>query len=144
MKQEQIVLVREQDIEIWAELAATIWQTSSSELIEQFHSGEFLYEFLYWEKDRAVAFISLSIRQDYVEGATQKPVAYLEGIGVLEVSQRRGIAGELVEFARKWTKEQGLTQLASNCDVSNTISQEVHQALGFQEVSRTVNYILDC
>ncbi|MFC6278110.1 GNAT family N-acetyltransferase [Streptococcus moroccensis] len=132
------------DMSIWAELAAKVWQTSSSKLIERFQSGAFPYEFLYWENGRAVAFISLSIRQDYVEGATQKPVAYLEGIGVLEVSQRRGIAGELADFARIWAKDQGLTQLASNCDLSNTISQNVHQALGFQEVSRTVNYILDC
>ncbi len=136
--------VSNHDMSIWAELVARVWQTSPSELIERFQSADFPYEFMYWENGRAVAFISLSIRADYVEGATQKPVAYLEGIGVLEASQRQGIAGELVDFARIWAKEQGLTQLASNCDLSNTISQEVHQALGFQEVSRTVNYILDC
>ncbi len=93
--------VSNHDMSIWSELAAKVWQMSSSELIERFQSADFPYEFLYWENGRAVAFISLSIRQDYVEGATQKPVAYLEGIGVLEASKSQGIAGELIKFARQ-------------------------------------------
>ncbi|MFC5630416.1 MULTISPECIES: GNAT family N-acetyltransferase [Streptococcus] len=128
----------------WSALASTVWQTERLQLEKDFQIGSFPYEFLFWQNGRAVAFISLSIRKDYVEGAKTSPVAYLEGINVLSDYQRSGIAKELIDFARQWARNQGIRQLASNCELDNLTSQAFHSAVGFKEVSRTVNYVLDC
>lgn len=128
----------------WAHLASQLWSPQTPELEADFLAGRFPYEFLYWDNGRAVTFMSISIRQEYVEGGSSSPLAYLEGIFVLEPYQQTGIARQLIDYAKFWARKKGLSQLASNCQVTNLVSQQVHQALGFEEVSRTVNYILDC
>ncbi|WP_161979515.1 GNAT family N-acetyltransferase [Streptococcus sp. S784/96/1] len=108
----------------WSALASTVWQTERLQLEKDFQIGSFPYEFLFWQNGRAVA--------------------YLEGINVLSDYQRSGIAKELIDFARQWARNQGIRQLASNCELDNLTSQAFHSAVGFKEVSRTVNYVLDC
>ncbi len=127
----------------WSALASTVWQAERTQLEKDFQNGVFPYEFLFWQNGRAIAFISLSIRKDYVEGAKTSPVAYLEGISVLSEYQRSGIAKKLIDFARRWAKNQGIRQLASNCELDNLTSQAFHSAIGFKEVNRTVNYVID-
>ncbi|MGT2757520.1 GNAT family N-acetyltransferase [Streptococcus ovuberis] len=121
-----------------------MWSPDHLDLVADFLAGRFPYEFLFWDNGRAVAFISLSIRYDDVEGAKGSPVAFLEGVFVLPSYRRQGLARKLVTFAREWTKGQGLSQLASNYALDNLESHSFHQALGFQEASRTVNVIQDC
>ncbi|MGT2895650.1 GNAT family N-acetyltransferase [Streptococcus entericus] len=128
----------------WADLASQLWSPEPQDLVADFLAGRFPYEFLFWDNGRAVAFISLSIRKDYVEGAKGSPVAFLEGVFVLPSYRRQGLARKLVTFAREWAKGQGLSQIASNYALDNQASHFCHQALGFQEVSRTVNVIQDC
>ncbi|WP_317335220.1 GNAT family N-acetyltransferase [Streptococcus orisratti] len=127
----------------WSALASTVWQTERTQLEADFKAGAFPYEYILWQNGRAIAFISLSIRKDYVEGAKTSPVAYLEGISVLSEYQRSGIAKKLIDFARQWAKNQGIRQLASNCELDNLTSQAFHRAIGFKEVNRTVNYVID-
>ena len=91
----------------------------------------------------SIAFLSLSIRYDYVEGAKSSPVAYLEGIYVMEEYQQQHIARTLLEYAKKWARKQWLHQLASDCEWNNVASQAFHQKLGFTEVSRSVHYMLN-
>ena len=74
----------------WSALASTVWQTERTQLEADFKAGAFPYEYILWQNGRAIAFISLSIRKDYVEGAKTSPVAYLEGISVLSEYQTCG------------------------------------------------------
>lgn len=136
--------VTHQTVHEWAKLASSVWSASKEQLIDGFYQEQYPYEFLYWLDDSAVGFISLSVRRDDVEGAVSRPVAFLEGIYVNDLHREKGLASELVAFAKNWASQKGLTQLASNTHLSNHISQQVHEKLGFQEVSRTVNYIIDC
>nr|WP_236682975.1 GNAT family N-acetyltransferase [Streptococcus sp. X16XC17] len=123
-------------------MASKLWSTSQESLVEEFLSQKFPYEFIYRKDGCVVAFMSLSVRQDYVEGTQVSPVAYLEGIFVLEAYQKLGIASELIAFARNWAKKQELKELASDCRLENVTSQALHHALGFREVSRTVHFVM--
>lgn len=127
----------------WSRLASQLWSSNQETLEEAFRQGKFPYEFLYEKNGEVVAFMSLAIRKDDVEGATIRPIAYLEGIYVLEPHRQQDVAHDLVAYAKDWAKKQGFCQLASDCACENTISQAFHQKQGFQEVGRSVHYILD-
>jgi aminoglycoside 6'-N-acetyltransferase I len=99
--------------------------------------------FLAKEKDHYVAFIQLAIRNDYVEGADELPVAYVEGIYVKPGYQKQGIARSLIERAEQWARQKGLKQLASDTELSNHASIAFHKSLGFIEAGRIVCFIKD-
>ena len=48
----------------------------------------------------------------------------------------------LVRAALDWAPAQGCTEFASDTTPDNEISQQAHEALGFQEVERVVCYRL--
>jgi aminoglycoside 6'-N-acetyltransferase I len=97
--------------------------------------------FLAKEKDHYVAFIQLAIRNDYVEGADELPVAYVEGIYVKSDYQKRGIARNLIVRAEEWARRKGLKQLASDTELSNNASIAFHKSLGFTEAGRIVCFV---
>ncbi|HFI0436282.1 MULTISPECIES: hypothetical protein [Streptococcus] len=69
--------VNEQTLSIWATFASQVWQTKEQVLIEKFSNNEFPFEFLYYsQSEEPIAWISLSLRRDYVEGCQAGPVAY--------------------------------------------------------------------
>ncbi|MBE7494544.1 MAG: GNAT family N-acetyltransferase [Verrucomicrobiaceae bacterium] len=86
-------------------------------------------------------FAELSIRREYVEGATTTPVAYLEGLFVLPSFRQKGIARQLIEASERWAREQGCLEFASDTVLSNEVSISVHVACGFTEVERAVAFI---
>ncbi|CAA9200049.1 Aminoglycoside N(6')-acetyltransferase type 1 [Flavobacterium bizetiae] len=88
-----------------------------------------------------IAFVHLSTRNDYVEGAENLPVAYVEGIYVKPAYQKQGIAKELVKIAENWVKEKGFTQIASDTESGNLGSIDFHTKSGFTEVERIVCFI---
>ena len=90
-----------------------------------------------------VGFAHIALRKEYVEGAEQFPVAYLEGIYVTPDQQKKGIGQYLVELAQDWAKAKGCTQLASDVELLNTGSQVFHQKMGFVDVNRVICYIKD-
>lgn len=129
---------------IWLDFATMVWQSKRSDLQTEFLAGHFPNEFLYYNQEQeAVAWISLSLRKEYVEGARAFPVAYLEGIAVKPAYRKQGFAHQLLCFAKDWARNLGATQLASDALLDNNISQAVHTALGFREVSRSVHFIRD-
>ncbi|SFO88066.1 aminoglycoside 6'-N-acetyltransferase I [Chitinophaga sp. YR627] len=88
-----------------------------------------------------IAFIHVSVRNDYVEGAEDLPVAYIEGIYVTPDYQRKGVAKHLVKVAEDWALEKGIKQIASDTSVSNDQAIAFHKGLGFSEVERIVCFI---
>jgi aminoglycoside 6'-N-acetyltransferase I len=93
------------------------------------------------EGEEHIAFIHTSIRRDYVEGADEMPVAYVEAIYVKPAFQKRGIARDLISAAEKWAMQKGLKQIGSDTDTTNPPSIEFHKAVGFTEVERIVCFI---
>ena len=124
----------------WAALCVALWpHTSLEEHIEESLPNEFLY----YIEDEAVAFVSLSLRRDYVEGTDSSPVGYLEGIYVKPEFRGRGIATELVSFAKEWSVARGCVEFASDCELTNEDSLKFHTKIGFKEANRIICFTMN-
>lgn len=88
-----------------------------------------------------IAFVHVSIRREYVEGADDLPVAYVEGIYVKPTYQKQGIAKQLMAVSEAWARQKGLTQMASDTPVDNSASIDFHTKLGFTEAEHIVCFI---
>lgn len=97
--------------------------------------------FLAIENSEYIAFAYLSLRNDFVEGATSYPIAYLEGIYVKESYRKTGIASKLIQRSEQWAEENGSTQLASDVELNNEQSIQFHKRSGFKEENRVVCFI---
>ncbi|WP_309959196.1 aminoglycoside 6'-N-acetyltransferase [Arcicella sp. BE139] len=99
--------------------------------------------YLYKDQENYIAFIHVSTRNDYVAGAVDLPVAYVEGIYVKPTYQKQGIAKKLMNVVEGWAKQKGYKQLASDTEITNTESIDFHKKIGFTEVERIVCLIKD-
>lgn len=88
----------------------------------------------------ALGFVEASRRVDYVNGTSSSPVAFLEGLYVVPVVRRQGVARILVESVVKWALSSGCTELASDALLHNSTAHTVHRALGFEETERVVYF----
>ena len=84
-----------------------------------------------------VGLIELSER-NYAEGCLTSPVTYVEGLWVAEKWRRRGIARRLVGAGMEWGRSRDRSEIASDAQLANTISQEAHRRMGFAETERIV------
>ncbi|MGN7478280.1 aminoglycoside 6'-N-acetyltransferase [Solibacillus silvestris] len=94
--------------------------------------------FLAYHGEKAIGFAQCQLRFDYVEGTDSSPVGYLEGLYVLEGYRQQGIAKKLVHACEHWSKTKACTEFASDCELSNTASLQVHLKLGFTEANRII------
>lgn len=74
-------------------------------------------------------------------GATSEKVAYIEAIYVEEEYRNFGIATHLIELCEKWAKEQGIIQIASDCEIDNLDSIKLHFSSGFEESAKLIHFI---
>jgi len=82
--------------------------------------------------------VTLRSRADGCDPA--RPVGYLEGWYVDESSRRRGYGSDLLRAAEDWARRQGCLEMASDTWLDSSLSQRVHEALGFEVVDRVVHY----
>jgi aminoglycoside 6'-N-acetyltransferase I len=82
-------------------------------------------------------FIEVSLR-NYAEGCITSPVAYIEGWYVDPDLRRKTVGRQLVSAAETWAREHGLTEIASDTQIENTVSIHAHTRLGYEEVERLV------
>ena len=123
----------------WAEMCKEVYQEGSIEMyVKEREAGKLPYEYVYCADNDYVGMLSLSIRNDYVEGTSTSPVAYVEGIYVKPAYRNRGIARQLVEFAKQWAREENCSELASDCVIDNLDSYQFHKSVGFEEVGRVI------
>ncbi len=92
------------------------------------------------EDGAIIGFADASLRS-YADGCDPaRPVGYLEGWYVRDEHRRKGIGAALVRAVEEWARTQGCTEMASDTWLDNELSQEAHEALGFEEVDRCVLY----
>ena len=90
--------------------------------------------------DGALAgFVEIGSR-NYAEGCETTPVAYLEAWFVDPDARRSGVGRRLVEAAEIWASEHGYSEMASDTELANPISQAAHITLGYEEIERHVCY----
>ncbi|HZK42170.1 MAG TPA: GNAT family N-acetyltransferase, partial [Clostridia bacterium] len=98
--------------------------------------------FLVQEGPQAIGLAHMSIRHDYVEGASEDyACAYLEAIYIQKDWRLQGLGRRLVDTCRQWAKDQGCRQLASDTPLDNETSLHFHLKLGFAEAGRLVHFI---
>lgn len=133
------------DLTIWLKLRQELWphchEKKHIEEINNYLSSDKKSAFLAYKDNTAIGFLECSLRYDYVEGASNSPTAYLEGIYVAKSYRKEGIAKKLLEQAILWAKEQGCNEIGSDTNIANQASIAMHLALGFSEKNRIVHFI---
>ena len=93
------------------------------------------------EKGVNVGFAMVSIRTDYVEGATSSPTGYLEAIYVEPEFRKTGVGKKLVEMGEDWCKEKGCKQMGSDTWLNHEKARAFHRKLGFWEEDELVHFL---
>ncbi|RVT47231.1 aminoglycoside 6'-N-acetyltransferase [Rubrivivax albus] len=141
MRPEPLSSVEDPD---WLRLRSELWPDCSvAEHIDEMRSflielSRFAQFVVRLPELGAVGFAEASIRSDYVAGASSSPVGFLEGLYVVPLARRRGVARALVQEVAAWAIGMGCSELASDTEISNTLSQAAHLRLGFTEAERIV------
>ncbi len=134
------------DLGAWAGLRHQLWphlslEEHEAEIVDALAQSQRLIAFLCVTPDGTVVGLAEAIiRSDYVNGCETSPVAFLEGIVVDPAMRRQGVAGLLVTAVSDWARSKGLSELASDADVDNTVSHAMHATLGFEETQRVVYF----
>jgi aminoglycoside 6'-N-acetyltransferase I len=144
----RVRLAQPSDREQLARLRAELWPESSAEehareLVAVF-AGTFwgtlpLVVFVAESADGALAgFLEVGLRSHADHCDPAHAVGYVEGWYIQEKFRRQGIGGALLRAAEGWARGRGCTEMASDTQLDNDISQRVHQSLGFEAVERSV------
>lgn len=132
------------DTAVIAALAAGMWDHSLQKLTDDFTAllkDESAAVYLATENGRAIGFAQCQLRHDYVEGTTSRPVAYLEGVYILPEYRKQGHAAALLQACEAWAREQGCTEFASDCELTNAESLRFHLNTGFREANRIICFV---
>ena len=126
----------------WLRMRLTLWggtaEEHTSEIDAYFSSPQAGVTFVVERLAGGLGgFIEVSLR-NYAEGCTTSPVAYIEGWYVDEDLRRGKVGSQLVHTAEAWARRHGLTEIASDTQIDNTVSFHAHTALGYVEVDRIV------
>lgn len=128
----------------WARLRGELWPECPVEQhgpeIEALLAGPGI-TVLAEAQEGLVGFAEISVRSDWVEGATETPVPYLESWYVTRSRRGQGIGRSLIRYAERWAADQGYRELASDAELQNSLSIHLHAVLGFREVGRTVHFV---
>jgi len=124
----------------WATLRRALWpDAEDGDIARMLREPARFIAFIARETNgSAIGFAEASLRHDYVNGCDTSPVGFLEGIYVVPLFRRRGVATSLVHAVEQWSLVQGASELASDALIDNGNSHRMHAALGFQETERVV------
>lgn len=124
---------------LWPDAA---FETLNAEVMLGMRSGQMHYFIATSSPSNLpLGFCQLSFRHDYVPGSDSSPTAFLEGLFVEESARHQQVATRLVEAASQFARSKGCSQLASDTELDNVMSQQFHERSGFEEVERIVCYI---
>ncbi len=134
----------ESDLAEWLRLRLMLWDESSendhrAEMVDIYqHSDTQFVAVAEIKGDLLAGFLEASIRS-HVEDCVTDNVGYLEGWFVEENYRRLGIGGGLVALAEDWARQKGCTEMASDAEINNVVSQLAHEKLGYSETSRLIH-----
>ncbi len=132
-----------QERDAWLELRTLLWpETSRNELAQE--QDEILSDqsrgavLVAAHEDGSLAgFVEVSLR-DWAEGCTTRPVGYIEGWYVRPAHRLQGLGKRLLAAAERWAWDRGCSEMGSDADLENQVSQSAHAACGYVEEGRIV------
>ena len=140
-----VVEINDNNIHNAAELSIELWPDSSLTEMTAHYEGVLNASlatcFLLQNESGYFGFIELSVRNDYVEGAEELPVAYIEGLFVNQSYRHKGSGRRLLKHAEYWARTKGFKQLCSDTELENSPSIKFHTSCGFTEASRIVCFV---
>ena len=89
---------------------------------------------------KAIGFAEATLRIDHVNGCESSPVAFLEGVFVIPEFRRIGVAKQLLKAVERWGRSKGCRELASDAEIDNIVSHQMHKSIGFQETERVIYF----
>jgi aminoglycoside 6'-N-acetyltransferase I len=141
---------RPADLESLADLLFALWPESSREehhqelvatLAGHNPSTLPLTYFVAEASDRMiVGFLEAGLRSHADCCDTAHAVGYIEGWFVDESYRRQGVGRQLLAAAENWARGHGCREMASDAYIDNHLSQQAHESLGYEPVSRSVLY----
>lgn len=144
---------KKSDLDAWSKLRTELWPDTPdghvSEL-EEYFSGESIdieqaFVLVIPDVDaeaneKVLGFIELNIR-NFAEGSRNSKVPYVEGWIVDSSVQGRGYGRALMQRAEQWALELGFSELASDAEIENQKSIDIHKGMGFVETERVVCFL---
>ena len=106
---------------------------TENQLISAFDSGRFL-AFGKREKDSLIALLTISTTQFDAD---------IEGIVVRKEFRNKGYAIELLDFAQKELKNQGIEKIFLEVRKSNIPAKSLYEKIGYKEISVRKKYYSD-
>ena len=89
---------------------------------------------------KLTGFIEVGLRSHADGCDTAQPVGFVEGWFVYEPLREQGIGKQLMRSAEAWALSHGCIEMASDTWIDSPVSQQAHQALGFEVVDRCVHF----
>jgi aminoglycoside 6'-N-acetyltransferase I len=144
---EKIMEIQNEDIDDLVKMGLGLWSEHTEDdmrksFLKALSSDNEIF-FVNKVGDEYTGFISVSIRNDYVEGSSSRPVGYVEGIYVKPEFRNKGIAGRLIKKGEEWARSRGCSQMGSDVEMNNDISSIFHLKVGFKEANRMICFIKD-
>ena len=131
------------DGESWIRMRRALWPEcpdSGHELeVNQIFASNGNVFFVESSLSDIVGFVEVSLRCDHVEGTTTTPIPCLEGWTVDPSFRAMDIGKALVRSVEDFALQSGFTEIASDAEIKDPISIEIHKLLGFREAGRTVH-----
>ncbi len=132
----KILILSHENIEEWGQLRNLLWPNHPvnehvKDGISMIASDNSISFLLCDDNGKFAGFADASIRNDYVNGCSHSPVAYLEGIFILDEYRQLGLSKLLVDAVENWGKIHGCLELASDTSPDNHVSINMHKKLGF-------------
>lgn len=142
---ERIVQATPHELSLVHTLFCELWpHFGSDELLvvaEDILASQDFAVFLCYIDAECAGFIYMSLRTDYVQGCSTSPTGYIEGIYIRESYRRHGIAGKLLRVGEQWVRSKGCTEVGSDVDHDNYISQAFHNREGFMQTGHLITFL---
>ncbi|HEX8567067.1 MAG TPA: aminoglycoside 6'-N-acetyltransferase [Pyrinomonadaceae bacterium] len=142
----KIRTIQSEDLSDWSALRKKLWShvtddEISGELEHVLANTDKLQIFLAETNDgEIIGFLEASLRYEYVESCKNAPVGYIEGWFVEENHRRGAVGRQLVEAAEIWARRLGCLEMASDCELENSVSRSAHLGIGYEEVGRIIHF----
>ena len=134
------------DLSSWSKMRTHLWPDTDdghlAELMDYFNgqSNDVEQAFIAEVDDEIIGFLELNIR-NFAEGSREPKVPYVEGWYIKPEFENNGYGTALMKHAEQWALSLGYSELASDTEVDNNRSIELHKKLGFKETERVVCFL---